>query len=423
MRNICKRVMLLLLALTIALSGVTAFATEVESYVAQNTATTQCYTDINEAISQAQSGQIVKLLSGGLDATYQKEGVILDLNGYDLKVNVAEGVTVSAMDSATDDYAGEYGSLTTEGAVATTVKTSGEVKSYLTIAEGNSYSFHRYYAAIEAISLKPAEAAFGYRAQFHGDEAVKAAVVNYGYELWVNDNPHKQYLKTDALESSCLTLRLKNILVADDDTHNALGSTATIGGNAFVTVHVNGRTVLLYGTEQKNTLRQVIESINASADCYSEAQLQAVRDMITAYEPWMQGWATENIFADKNVLITSEEFLYGSYFDHDRFEGNTGTRITSGDYGKIRSADALLPAQTITVKVNDTDLSNYKVTLGYFDKNGVYTGRTGILSMTDGELTISASEMTGAYFRVNVYIYNGRFTKVPETAQIIVYGQ
>ena len=71
-----------------------------------------------------------------------------------------------------------------------------------------------------------------------------------------------------------------------------------------------------------------------------------------------------------NILIRNEEFLYGSYFDHDRFEGNTGTRLTSGDYGKIRSADALLPAQDITIKVTDTDLTNYKVTLGYFDKNG-----------------------------------------------------
>jgi lysophospholipase L1-like esterase len=42
--------------------------------------------------------------------------------------------------------------------------------------------------------------------------------------------------------------------------------------------------------------------------------------------------------------------------------------------------------------------------------------------MTDGQLTIKASSMSGAYFRVNVYLYNGRFTKVPESAVIEVYG-
>lgn len=125
---------------------------------------------------------------------------------------------------------------------------------------------------------------------------------------------------------------------------------------------------------------------------------------------------------EPNILIKNEEFLYGSYFDHDRFDGNTGTRITSGSYNAIKSADALHPAQDITIKVTDTDLSNYKVTLGYFTKDGIYTGRTGILPMVNGELTIKASEMNGAYFRVNVYIYTGQFPKVPESATIVVYG-
>lgn len=121
-----------------------------------------------------------------------------------------------------------------------------------------------------------------------------------------------------------------------------------------------------------------------------------------------------------DVLIESEEFLYGSYFDHDRVGHNN--RITSGAYGLIWSADALLPAQDITIRVTDTDLTDYKVTLGFFDEEGNYTGRTGILPMVDGELTISASSMTGKYFRVNVYLYNGKFTEVPQSAQIEVFA-
>ena len=121
------------------------------------------------------------------------------------------------------------------------------------------------------------------------------------------------------------------------------------------------------------------------------------------------------------VLIKNEEFIYGSYFDHDRFN-YTKDRLTSGEYIKIRSADALHPKQDITIKVTDTDLTNYKVTIGYFDAEGNYKGRNGIIPMVNGELTIKASEMSGPYFRVNVYIYNGRFTKVPETANIVVYS-
>lgn len=302
MQHTLNRILSLLLVLVMVISMVpTVFATGETSgaatAVAENTTTGEQYADLNAAIADAQAGQIVKALADAQDVVYGNEGVILDLNGHDLSVTVAGGVTLSAIDSATDDYEGEYGSLTTDGNVATTVKTGGEVKSYVTVCENGSYSFHRYYAAIAAISLQPSKAGLGYRAEFRGDETVKNAVVGYGYELWINDNAHKTYTRTDKLEKSSLTLRLKNILAEGNDALNALGSTATIGGNAFVTLELNGERITLPGTEQETTLRQVIESINANAGSYGEAQLESVRTMITTYASWMEGWATENIFA------------------------------------------------------------------------------------------------------------------------------
>ena len=119
------------------------------------------------------------------------------------------------------------------------------------------------------------------------------------------------------------------------------------------------------------------------------------------------------------VLIPNEEFVYGAYFDLD----STGAMKTSGAYGNIKTSHTLLPAQNITVKVEDSDLSLYYVTIGYFDADGKYKGKSGLLKMTDGEITISASSMTSSHFRVNVYKYNGGFPKVPETATINVYGE
>ena len=86
----------------------------------------------------------------------------------------------------------------------------------------------------------------------------------------------------------------------------------------------------------------------------------------------------------------------------------------SGDYIIVKD---------ITIKVNADNLTNYKVTLGYYDANGNYKGKTGILPMVNGTLTIKASEMSYPYFRVNVYIYNPGFVKVPESTEIVVYGQ
>ena len=302
MQNKINRVLSLVLVVIMVLSMIPAAFAEEDSgsaaYAAENTTTGEQYADISDAIAEAQAGQTVKALADAQDVAYGNEGVILDLSGHDLTVTAAEGVTVSAIDSATDDYEGPYGTLTTEGKVATTVKTSGDIKSYVTIAENGSYSFHRYYASIAAISLKPAQAALGYRAEFRGDEAVKNAVVSYGYELWVNDNAHKTYTRTDALESGSLTLRLKNILAEGNDALNALGSTATIGGNAYIALDLGGEQVKLQGTEQLTTLRQVVESINANVSAYGEAQLQSVRDMITTYAAWMEGWNTDAIFGN-----------------------------------------------------------------------------------------------------------------------------
>lgn len=299
MQTCIKRVFSMMLVMALVLSCLPlALAAEdtTVTAVAENLSTQAQYDSINDAIASAAPGQIVKALADAQDVVYDNEGVILDLNGHDLDVTVPAGVTLSAIDSATDDFEGAFGTLTTDGTVAATVKTTGDIKSYVTVAESGSYSFHRYYAAIAAISLKPSQAALGYRAEFRGDETVKNAVVGYGYEMWLNDGAHKTYSRTDAMEKSSLTLRLQNILAEGNDALNALGSTATIGGNAFMTLELNGQQVTLYGTEQTTTLRQVVESINSNAGKYGEAQLAPVRAMCTTYAPWMMGWATENIF-------------------------------------------------------------------------------------------------------------------------------
>ncbi|MBR5569861.1 MAG: hypothetical protein IKW10_03110 [Oscillospiraceae bacterium] len=304
MQNKINRVLSLLLVVIMVLSMIpAALAAETSdsvAYAAENTTTGAQYADLNEAIATAQAGQIVRVLADAENVVYNNAGVIVDLNGCDLtNVTVAEGVTLTAIDSATDDYEGNYGSVTTDGNVAATVKTA-EPKSYVAISENGSYSFHRYYASIAAISLQPSKVSLGYRAEFRGDEAVKNAVVSYGYELWANDNAHKTYSRTDALEKTSMTLRLSNILREGNDALNAMGSTATIGGNAFITLDLGNEQVTLYGTQQETTLRQVVEAVNATASQYGEAQLASVREMITTYSAWMMGWATENIFGSGN---------------------------------------------------------------------------------------------------------------------------
>ena len=94
--------------------------------------------------------------------------------------------------------------------------------------------------------------------------------------------------------------------------------------------------------------------------------------------------------------------------------------MTSGAYGLGKTSHKLLERQDVTVRVIDNDLSKYNVTVSYFDADGNYKGRSGILKMTDGVIHISASSIPTTHFRISVYIYSP-FTLIPETANITVY--
>ena len=294
-----KRVLSLFLAMALLLS-MAVTATAAESAVYGLDAAGQIvagFATLEEAISNSNGSIVTYQLNGDLDGQVISKDIQLDLNGHDLtNVTVPAGVTLYGIDSATDGYAGSFGTLSgkIEGTVAATVKTAAP-KSYVALCEDGSWSFHRYYASITAISLNPAQAALGYKAEFYGDKAVKNAVVNYGYALWVNDYAPKTFTVTDKLEKNTLTLRLKNILRENNDAVNAVGSTATIGGKAFITLKLNGEEVTLSGTEQATTLRQTLEAVNANTAAYSENALQAVRSFCTAYANWMTGWTIENI--------------------------------------------------------------------------------------------------------------------------------
>ena len=120
----------------------------------------------------------------------------------------------------------------------------------------------------------------------------------------------------------------------------------------------------------------------------------------------------------ENVLISNSEFVYGAYYDLNKGDGHS--MMTSGDYVKGKTSHTLLENQDVLVKVVDNDLSKYNVTISYFDSEGNYIGRSGIIKMVDGVLEISASSIPSTHFRVSVYIYSP-FAKIPETAVINVY--
>ena len=404
MRNLFKRILSVTLILALLVNGsLVAFASQQTGGIAINTTTQQTYDDISLALLAASAGDTVKLC-GNASATVLNvlSDVQLDLNGYTL-----ESAYVSCFGNIVDNSDDGTGLLKV-------------AEDRLLIRKNNTQL--------------PVNTADGYRflnvSKFNTTYLKDSA--KFAFQPFIDANAHD--LLTANLAATDVSIEVR----VSWQQENGIRSQNFVFNADFVATYLasyskTGDTEK-YGKMFTLTLTGVddFEQLTFEAIVSSGTGVEFAADPITVGDDSTGGdnegsgnggGGNEGSGSEgntpSNVLITNAEFLYGSYFDHDRVGHNN--RITSGAYGAIKSADALHPAQDITIKVTDTNLANYKVTLGFFDKDGNYTGRTGILPMVNGELTIKASEMTGKYFRVNVYIYTGQFPKVPESAEIVVY--
>ena len=251
------------------------------------------------------------------DITIDKD-FLLDLNGHKAtNMTVAEGATLQLVDSANDTYdVAKCGSFsgTVNGTVEQVVK--HDAKNYLVIEQDGVYSAHRFYAGIDRISLVPDAAALGYKAVFKADNVINAMVESYGYRLWVNDYSAKTFTKSGTIEKDELTLRVKNILDAGNETLSQLGATATIYGQATITFRVNGEAVAVDGAEHATTLRQAVEAVNATlgqnSNAYSDTQIQSVRELLNKFESYTNAWEQEYIFTeDKFEAVENVSATYG----------------------------------------------------------------------------------------------------------------
>ncbi len=250
----------------------------------------QNYYSIEDAI--AHEGMIYVALradyTGDLSIT---SDLYLDLAGYSINgtVTVAEGATLYGLDSATDDYEGEYGMITAitgNYALVHGEKLTTETRRYVTIQEADGISFHRYYAALTAISLQPDSDALGYKATFRGDEQARAAVSGFGFNMWVEGGQVKTYTTAGSFtDGQVLTLRLKNILAAN-------GGEMNISAQAVVKFsHVDE---LAVGSKQTTTMKAVLQTVNAAWEDYSDAQKQAVQTLCGKYDI-TKSWELNNI--------------------------------------------------------------------------------------------------------------------------------
>ncbi len=239
--------------------------------------------------------QHIRLVADATVSAVLEKNLQLDLNGHNLDGQIVpNGFTVYGFDSTTDQYACNaigYFSCTDEVGDPIVprwqfrVQDADTVKRYLTIESPEGYSFHRFYLGITHISLKPASTAFGYRAAFYGDAMVQAQVTSLGYHLWVTSDKMLTCSKTQFQNQ--LTLRLKDF----DVVH--YGETP-IYASVFMTFKGG---FVIETARTSTTMRNMLETVNASYHKYTASQLCAIQDMIRRF-PIIKKWDTENLWTE-----------------------------------------------------------------------------------------------------------------------------
>ena len=265
------------------------FTVVVEQMPAEDAAATvngQYFATVQGALDAA-NGSVVKILKDSEEAITVSGGII-DLAGQVLSdVTVTEGAELKLIDSATDDYEGEYGSAKITGSVV-----GGE--NYLLVQEGGAYSAHAYAVKITHISLDAANDALGYKAQFLGDSVAMSHVKSVGINLGLDEG--KVITRTIQGKRE-FTLRLKNILANN-------GGEMDIHATAFVTFSVNGETYTKTCGQQTTSMKQTLQYVDAAWSGYTEAQQTAVKDLCSKFYDVVSLWDLKNIFPIIDIPIT-----------------------------------------------------------------------------------------------------------------------
>ncbi len=240
--------------------------------------------DAYEAVTE--DGNIV--LNQDIDGVTIDKNLVIDLNGYNMtNVTLAEGVTLYGADTATHDYKVEtgFGTLTlAEGSLGTVAELTdateaqmGAERTYMTIVEDGTYSFHRYRTDVVKISLRTGNRGFGYKFRFSGDEMVQAKLSGFGIRLWLDGAEHTvtRTLTMDKFDST------KEFSLRLTDFDIALFGDVDVYAQAFLKLKDGGE---LTGETVNYSMMTMLQKVNAALADFSETQILAIQEMLTEEE-------------------------------------------------------------------------------------------------------------------------------------------
>lgn len=257
---------------------------------------------LQAAVSAYETG-CIKLMKPITETVTVDKDILLDLNGKAVTVTVAEGCTLTVMDSQTDDYSvsdGIYGKLTATGNVQA-------AEGYLKVTEEGKLSFHKYEVAITYMTLRAESAGIYYKSSFLGDEKVASAVESFGVALSVIDVPYEKNIHTkcvssqftgfesgkngNAAASTLLTGILKD---TNTDAINERNMAMTIYGRPYLKT-ADGYT---FGAPISRSLVNQLQDIDGMTDSLNGPQRHHLKEFYNKFEASLESLNLSNVAAE-----------------------------------------------------------------------------------------------------------------------------
>ena len=259
------------------------------------------YDSLSLAVSSAKAGQTVKLLCDTSESVTTPDGMILDLNGWNITGNVTANGTLYIKDSVTDDYTVED----TDGYGKITGKLTGRVKpcdNYMNLKETNGVSYHKYVLKLTKINLRPGKTGLYYSGNIRVDQAVLNQIQSYGVALSTAnqlpaldaaDTRYTAYTKTDYGTAGTNSVLVSGIL--DGESTDGVDATTNIYSRPYI-LFADGS--CFYGGTVSANLRQVTELVDEKGwDGLTITQNRALHSMYDTYQQTMRTWKMTNVKA------------------------------------------------------------------------------------------------------------------------------
>ena len=308
------------------------------NYVAQ-------YPTLTEALSKVKTGEHIRLLGDINEAVTIPSGVCIDLAGNDLSgVTVENGAQF--IDSTTDSYKSDLAGSLIPAAGTPSLQNKYNSKQYLALESNGAYSFHRFYAGITKITLKPSTVGFGYKATFAGSDEVKAALSSstaYGYRMWLSQGNKidRGYSASRFGGTQEVTLRIDNFLdSALTATENESRATQQVSACAYLRL-TDG--TYIESAPVSYSFREMLELTNQNYANFSETQQNALLNLSAQFSGSMISWDIHNIH---------------------HAEGSCWQKMTNASFNKLLSKNSTALPTGNYVLTEDVDLTyeKFKIT-------------------------------------------------------------